>query len=253
MADAAVSVASTGAEPPSYDGFGFEAFVRSSNGNSDLPAYTRRPTPPPTQNRTPREFTFDLKNRSGVVWGGITVEGDPRLTKTVPTILEGTEIVGSAHLKLKTTEAMQAVCVIVKGEVLGSAQQGMASVVPLAFLEMRHVLWTASEGDPSASETTVPTTNRIGSKLNGIKLKGDYSWPFAISLPEEVAKEGKTYRLPHSFTDRTAVCSVRYTIELRVVRGKLRPDDKVAFPFAFFLDAAAHPSFFTAHAVLPRE
>ncbi|KAF7315911.1 hypothetical protein MIND_00107700 [Mycena indigotica] len=213
-----------GIEPPSYDGFNFEAFVRSSNGASDLPAYTRRPTPPPTT-REPRNFTFQLKNRSGVSWGSITIQGDPRLTKLLPTILEGSELTGSVQLKLRTTQAIQAVCVIVKGEIVG----GAPGSVPQKFLDIKHVLWTAADGDPNS-----PGSILAGSKLNGLKLKGDYSWPFNIAIPPEISHGGETYRLPHSLLDKSTLCSIRYTTELRVVRGKLRPDDKLQCPFAYF-------------------
>ncbi|KAJ7049698.1 hypothetical protein C8F01DRAFT_1001673 [Mycena amicta] len=223
-------------EPPSYDGFGFEALVRSSNGASDLPAYTRRPTPPlvAPASREPRDFTRHLKNHSGVSWGSLTVQGDPRLTKSVPTILEGSDVVGSVQLTLKTTQAIQAVCVNVKGEIMGGAPVS----VPQVFLDIKHVLWSAAEGDPNA-----PESSATGSKLNGLKLRGDYSWSFAIALPPEVTKDGKTYRLPHSFMHKTAVCSIGYTVELRVVRGKLRPDDKLPCPFAYFsMRQPTHPS-----------
>ncbi|KAJ6562566.1 hypothetical protein B0H19DRAFT_1260133 [Mycena capillaripes] len=47
-------------EPPTYDGFNDEALLTSSHGDqqSELPTYTRRPTPPPTAqvDRTPKEF-----------------------------------------------------------------------------------------------------------------------------------------------------------------------------------------------------
>ncbi|KAJ7628423.1 hypothetical protein FB45DRAFT_918260 [Roridomyces roridus] len=59
-------------EPPSYDGYGFESLVVSSNAASDLPAYTRRPTPPPPTAaavpQEPREFSYEIKTRSGTPW-----------------------------------------------------------------------------------------------------------------------------------------------------------------------------------------
>nr|GAT55849.1 predicted protein [Mycena chlorophos] len=211
-------------EPPSYDGFGLEALVRSSNGASDLPAYTRRPTPPPVAAAPePREFTYHLKNRSGVAWGSITVQGNPRLTKLYPTIMEGSNIAGTVQLRLQKPEGMQAVCVILKGELIGGAPASL----PQSFLETRTVLWNASEGDPNA-----PGSPATGSKINGLKLKGDYNWSFSIAIPQEITRDGETWRTPHSFADST--CSIRYSVDLRVVRGKLRPDDKISCPFAYF-------------------
>ncbi|KAJ7212926.1 hypothetical protein GGX14DRAFT_519162 [Mycena pura] len=212
-------------EPPSYDGYGFQAMVASSHGApSDLPAYTRRPTPPPIVHvdRKPQLFTYHIKNRSGVSWATLTVQGDPRLTKLAPTIVEGSSIVGSVELALQSAEAIQAVSVLVKGELRPIAP----AAVPVLFLELKHVLWSAAEGDPRSPGTS--------SKISGGKLKGDYNWPFSIALPTSVCKDGKTFQLPHTFLDRIAGFSMRYTAELRIIRGKLRPDDKVLCIFAYF-------------------
>jgi len=64
--------------------------------------------------------------------------------------------------------------------------------------------------------------------------KGDYNWPFSLSIPATFVKEGKTFRLPQFFSDRLAIFRIQYVAELRVVRGKLRPDDKVARTFGYF-------------------
>lgn len=87
------------------------------------------------------------------------------------------------------------------------------------FLNLKHTLWSAADGDPNASESS-----NTGKSV--LKLKGEYEWPYTISLPATLSKDGETYRLPHTFLDRIASFSVRYTAELRVVRGKLRTDDK---------------------------
>ncbi|KAJ6498815.1 hypothetical protein C8R45DRAFT_897469 [Mycena sanguinolenta] len=202
--------------PPSYDGFGEEALINSSHAApSDLPVYTRRQTPPPPAQieREPKEFTYEIKNRGGTPWATLTVQGDPRLTKAIPTIMEGSDLVGSVKLALRSAEAIQAVCVLIKGEVM----QGGPAAAPLVFLESKHTLWSAAEGDPQAPQNSGKSV---------LKLQGDYQWPFSITLPTTLTKDGETYRLPHTFLDRLASFSVRYAAEMRIVRGKLRPDDK---------------------------
>ncbi|KAJ7252467.1 hypothetical protein C8J57DRAFT_1077472, partial [Mycena rebaudengoi] len=59
------------------------------------------------------------------------------------------------------------------------------------------------------------------------KLKGEYSWPFSIHIPATSAsKEGKPFELPHTFFERTANFGIQYSVELRIMRGKLKQDDK---------------------------
>ncbi|KAJ7467198.1 hypothetical protein FB451DRAFT_1137875 [Mycena latifolia] len=212
-------------EPPSYDGFGFEALVVSSNADhSDLPVYTRRPTPPPTGpqvERVPKEFAFEIKTR-GRAWAKLVVHGDARLTKSLPTIIEGSNVAGSVTLNLPTTETIQAVCILIKGEIVS----GTVPVTHTSFLETKHTLWSAADGNPQAPENSA--------KNSAGKLKGDYNWPFSIALPTTLSKDGQTFRLPHTFLDRLASFSVHYSIELRIVRGKLRTDDRVSTTIGYF-------------------
>ncbi|KAJ7507137.1 hypothetical protein B0H11DRAFT_1970392 [Mycena galericulata] len=216
-------------EPPSYDGYGFESLVISSNADdSDLPVYQRRPTPPPRPAQAelePRKFTYELKNRGKTPWATLFIHGDPRFNnRIIPTVLEGSNLDGSVTLNLQSPETIQAVCILIKGEIVS----GSAPMTRTAFLESRHELWSAAEGDPRASENTVTGKNST------VKLKGDYHWPLSIQLPTTLCKDGKNFTLPHTFLDRLASFSVQYTAELRLVRAKLRPDDKVACTFGYF-------------------
>ncbi|KAJ6594429.1 hypothetical protein B0H19DRAFT_1095463 [Mycena capillaripes] len=211
-------------EPPSYDGFGYEALISSSHASpTDLPVYSRRPTLPPPMAPVAREkeFTYHIKILSGNPWATLTVQGDARLTKLNPTIRQGSNLIGNVKLNLRSTEAIQAVCILVKGEIM----DGGPASPPIIFLNSKHTLWSAAEGDPNAPESSGKSV---------LKLKGEYQWPYTISLPATLSKDGETYRLPHTFLDRVASFSVRYTAELRVVRGKLRTDDKVTCTFGYF-------------------
>ncbi|CAK5265425.1 unnamed protein product [Mycena citricolor] len=213
-------------EPPSYDGPTVSALVQSdAHQQDDLPAYTRRSGPAPTPAATPPplEFSHVLK-KNGTVWATLVIKGDGRLTKNFPTIVEGACLEGAVKLALAAAESIFGVYVHVKGEIIN----GGPAAVPIAFLDIKHCIWSASEGDPNAgSSTSAPSSS--------VKLKGAYEWPFAIRIPTTVTyKDGSQYRLPHTYLDKLAFFSVRYTAELRVVRGKLRLNDRTLCNFGYF-------------------
>ncbi|KAJ7757430.1 hypothetical protein B0H14DRAFT_2976612 [Mycena olivaceomarginata] len=212
-------------ELPSYDGSGNETLL-SPGDEGELPAYTRRPTPPPAlQASIPKEFTYEIggKYLNGAPWAILTVQGDPRLSKASPTIIQGSNVAGSVKLALRSPEAIQAVCILVRGEIVKSGPVA----APVTFLESKHTLWSAVEGDRRA-----PDAPGIAGKST-LKLKGDYHWPFSVPMPATFSKDGEAFRLPHSFSD-PGTFNVRYTAELRIVRGRLRSDDKVTCTFGYF-------------------
>ncbi|KAJ7669554.1 hypothetical protein DFH06DRAFT_1084323 [Mycena polygramma] len=128
----------------------------------------------------------------------------------MPTITQGSSLAGAVNLDLRSSETIQAVCILIKGEVADTGASGWV----VSFLEAKHTLWTAAENSGKA------------------KLKGEYDFPFSIEIPTTApGKDGKPFRLPHTFTSSL---SIRYTAELRIVRGKLRPDDRVTCTFAYF-------------------
>ncbi|KAJ6629497.1 hypothetical protein B0H10DRAFT_1868027 [Mycena sp. CBHHK59/15] len=214
------------AEPPSYDDHGFEALAISSNERqSDLPAYSRRPTPPPAAapvEREPRVFSYQITNRGGKPLAAMAINGDPRLTKVIPTILAGSNVTGSVSLTLQSGDPIQEVCLVLKGEIVN----GDVPIQRTAFVELKKTLWSTAEGDPLQPSMS-------GKNWNG-KLKGDYNWPFSIELQTTVSKNGQTYNLPHTFLERLARFSVQYTLELRLLRSKLRTDDKLTATFGYF-------------------
>ncbi|KAJ6514176.1 hypothetical protein C8R47DRAFT_1206555 [Mycena vitilis] len=202
-------------DPPSYNGTGADQTFDDdySHGDTVLPAYTWRPTPPPSDH-TPKEFRYEIKSRgNSSPWAVLTVQGDSVLSKVgMPTIKQGSSLVGVVHLDLRSSETIQAVCILIKGEVADTGASGWV----VGFFEAKHALWTAAESSGKA------------------KLKGEHDFPFSIEpkIPTTApGKDGKPFRLPHSFTSSL---SIRYTAELRIVRGMLRPDDKVVCTFAYF-------------------
>lgn len=81
------------------------------------------------------------------------------------------------------------------------------------FLDIKQTLWA-----PSAKEGKQPT-----------RLNGHYSWPFEITLPQEVAvsatttrKEEKLYKLPPSFTEKASPAYIDYRLIVTVKRGAFR-------------------------------
>ncbi|KAJ7347304.1 hypothetical protein DFH08DRAFT_960651 [Mycena albidolilacea] len=202
-------------DPPAYDG---SADTSSAHG-SELPAYTRQPTPPIAASVTePKQFTYGIKNRTGgAPWASLIVDGDSRLSKAEPTIIQGLKFAGSVKLILQIPETTQAVCILLRGEI---KQKRVAP--PIIFFESKHTVWSAGEDAPEGTKKFAA-------------LKGDYLWPFSISVPSaSTSKGGEIFRLPHTFSDTGSSFNIRYVAELRILRGKLRPDDKVTCAFGYF-------------------
>ncbi|KAJ7244091.1 hypothetical protein C8J57DRAFT_1191615 [Mycena rebaudengoi] len=208
----------TAMNPPSYEGAApsYEGSALLSLGWSDeLPVYSGQRSPPSPvaqANAEPQKFSYDIKNRSRKPWAILVVHGDPRLGKTIPTVVVGSNLTGSVSLALQTRETIQAVTVSVKAEII-RISGGVPAVRTLIF-ETKTTLWSAAEGDPQTREESG-------------KLKGEYTWPFSIHIPTtSVSKEGKPFELPHTFFERALNFSIQYSVELRIMRGKLRQDDK---------------------------
>jgi hypothetical protein len=103
-------------EPPPYDSLADVPLLSSNDGaSSEPPAYDRRLTPPPIaiQLRELREFTSEIPTGNGTPWAILTIQGDRRLSKTMPTVLEGSNLVGSVKFLLQSSESFHAVCILV--------------------------------------------------------------------------------------------------------------------------------------------
>ncbi|KAJ7244114.1 hypothetical protein C8J57DRAFT_1141905, partial [Mycena rebaudengoi] len=209
----------TAMSPPSYEGAApsYEGSALQSLGQPDeLPVYSGQRSPPSPvaqANAEPQKFSYDIKNHSRKPWAILVVHGDPRLSKTIPTVVVGSNLTGSVSLALQTKETIQAVVVSVKTEIF-RISGGVPDAVRALIFEMKTTLWSAAEGDPQTREKSG-------------KLKGEYTWPFSIHIPATSAsKEGKPFELPHTFFEQAANFGIQYSVELRIMRGKLRQDDK---------------------------
>ncbi|KAJ7640659.1 hypothetical protein DFH06DRAFT_1334386 [Mycena polygramma] len=114
-------------DPPAYDEA--DIVLRDLIQDDDLPAYSRPPTPPllARVDRTPKEYRYEIKSRgSSSPWAVLTVQGDPVLSrKAMPMIAQGSNLAGAVRLDLRSVETVQAVCILIKGEVV-DAGSGLA-------------------------------------------------------------------------------------------------------------------------------
>lgn len=129
----------------------------------------------------------------------------------IPCWFDDKQITGTLHLNLEKDDPIKAVFVTLYGELLTSVYD--VSV----FLEISQELWSTAKGDPRAPPLASPT------RFTG-KLRGLYSWPFSISLPETVALNipgggAETVHLPPSFHKRLARGTVQYRIEALIKRS----------------------------------
>lgn len=99
--------------PPAYSSDSLDALISQTEA-PELPTYTCRSTPPPwTQaGRQPhKEFTTEL-SRKGKTWAVLTMLADATLSG-IPTILEGSDVIGSVKLKLDKDDGIHSVIVSV--------------------------------------------------------------------------------------------------------------------------------------------
>lgn len=100
--------------PPAYSSDSLDALISQTEA-PELPTYTRQSTPPPrTQaGRQPhKEFTTEL-SKKGKPWAVLTMLADATLSGTIPTILEGSDVIGSVKLKLDKDDGIHSVIVSV--------------------------------------------------------------------------------------------------------------------------------------------
>ncbi|KAJ7041041.1 hypothetical protein C8F04DRAFT_187597 [Mycena alexandri] len=211
--------------------------LHSLASDFELPAYSARggvaaalplalganSTPDVTAVPAPKEYSSELRNSWGKPWATLTLLADPRSSPTVPTFVEGSDITGSVSLNLRNHDPIKSVVIIIKGNLIAKGEADKR----LNFVQSRELLWTTSMGDPR-------TPSSAAKEWDG-KLHGQYRWPFSINLQKAfTAAIGEEFRLPHTFTEHFARANVEYYIELRIIRGKFRPDDKSIARFAYF-------------------
>ncbi|KAJ7916735.1 hypothetical protein B0H13DRAFT_1608981, partial [Mycena leptocephala] len=178
--------------------------------------------------QAPKEYSFEIKNYWSKPWATLTLLADSRLSRTIPTFVEGSQIAGSVKLNLRSPDPIKSIAIFVRGDLIVSGDPDER----LHFFRMRKFLWTPAMGDPRAPRRTSSDDCQWEDKL-----RGEYDWPFSIQLPDRLPPspdEERLFRLPHTFAERFSRSRIEYYFELRINRGKLRADDRMVTPFGFF-------------------
>ncbi|KAF9466645.1 hypothetical protein BDZ94DRAFT_187800 [Collybia nuda] len=228
--------------PPAYSSDSLDALY-SEPDTSELPSYTRRPTPPSSTRSSShvyKEFTTEL-SRKGQPWAVLTVLADGALSASLPTILEGSSVTGSVKLNLDKKDGIHSVIVYVKGSIITGSHSGEQ----FTFLECSKTLWSQST---AINEST--SLNNNNNNNGRSQLRGDRLWPYAISLPKEIVlpiaskSSPETFRLPQTFLERHARASIQYSVNLLISRGKLRLDHRATIVFGYIpITKPSPPSF----------
>ncbi|KAG6916057.1 hypothetical protein DXG01_008630 [Tephrocybe rancida] len=141
-------------------------------------------------------------------------------------------VLGSVRLMLGNKHTIHAAIVSIKGQIITSAN----ATKHFTFLDITKTIWSKSN-DITHPSTHPTTSSNVHKDISGKKLTGDHFWPFTIALPKEVLlpsrtkREPELFRLPESFHERHVRASVQYSLHLRLVRGRFRPDNKYSqFP-----------------------
>ncbi|KAJ6623972.1 hypothetical protein B0H10DRAFT_760842 [Mycena sp. CBHHK59/15] len=138
-------------------------------------------------------------------------------SKAIPAFVEGNTVTGEVRLDLES-DPIQTVVLSLKGQVI----TGVTPHEMYTFIDVPTTLWSRSMGDPrnpgSASNETKWTE----------KLRGQYVWPFSISVPPTVSLRDEVFRLPPTFFERHTRAQIEYEISVRFTRTKLRSDHKLS-------------------------
>ncbi|KAJ7244117.1 hypothetical protein C8J57DRAFT_1477043 [Mycena rebaudengoi] len=153
----------------------------------------------------------------------------------------GSNLTGSVSLALQTKETIQAVVVSVKEEIIRIKWRRTCS--PNSNIETKTHIMVGCRRRPSNSK-----------KKSG-KLKGEYTWPFSIHIPNDILcqKRASQFELPHTFFERALNSSIQYSVELRIMRGKLRQDDKRVCTLGVFSMRQPGPPSMLRTTCVPRE
>ncbi|KAE9405196.1 hypothetical protein BT96DRAFT_812587 [Gymnopus androsaceus JB14] len=204
----------------------FDAFVYGNNLSSlspsvtSLPAYTRRPSPPPRTRRELTEHAVELPANTSSVrakkpWATLRVYSKAP-AGTLPTFVEGEKINGSVTLDSSSSNSRHISSVKIRGELA----TGSHEVERYSFLDCAPVtLWSSK----SASQT---------------RESGQH-WQFSIDLPRHVITSSgavndiHAYSLPPTFMERKIRASIRYTLIVHIQRSTFREDSDLQTAFIY--------------------
>ncbi|KAK7016287.1 hypothetical protein R3P38DRAFT_3203434 [Favolaschia claudopus] len=156
----------------------------------------------PVEEAKVKEYTFDLVNKAGKPWAVLSILGNEEYSKTIPAFDEGVPVAGEVRLDLESSDSIHAIILSVKGQLI-------TGINPVTFIDVQTTLWSRSMGDPRK-----PSSDGSNSKWNE-KLKGNYVWPFSVSLPPTITIGNEVYRLPESFSERHTRAQIEYEVSTR--------------------------------------
>ncbi|KAF9048580.1 hypothetical protein BJ165DRAFT_1343134 [Panaeolus papilionaceus] len=217
---------------PSYFESTLNDDVPSINDNTTLPAYSGH-RPSQREGRAtplrPRDFTYKIE-KNDHIWANMTITADEKLSKNIPTFVEGEPILGQVELWTeKGGEDIRGVVVSMIGEVIMGASKGER----FTFLDVSETLWSQDMGDPRTHQldTASSRSTEQSDGPHSHKLFGNFVWKFQLKFPKEVSlrngKEVGTYSLLQTQSERHTRACVRYEVIVCFVRGKLRSDNKI--------------------------
>ncbi|KAI4520042.1 hypothetical protein K525DRAFT_204668 [Schizophyllum commune Loenen D] len=236
---------------------------RHHSFSDSLSSPTITPSTSTSRPATPKPFTYDL-TRKGKTWGKLTLLGDPALSRSNAAFVEpaeeysgepashakrahapqmqrehsvqkdeGATVRGEVQLNLDSPEMIHSVKVTVRG------QLSIGASAPFTFLDVSTMLWSREMGDPRGEGLGAP---------HPTKLRGTYTWPFAIPLPRAVVlpvgspPRERRYALPANFWERHEPVRVRYHVILQVGRGAWRGDLRLPVEFTYIPLSAPPPA-----------
>ncbi|KAL1678372.1 hypothetical protein EV122DRAFT_290435 [Schizophyllum commune] len=221
---------------------------RHHSFSDSLSSPTITPSTSTSRPATPKPFTYDL-TRKGKTWGKLTLLGDPALSRSNAAFVEpaeeysgesasvqkdeGATVRGEVQLNLDSPEMIHSVKVTARG------QLSIGASAPFTFLHVSTMLWSREMGDPRGEGLGAP---------HPTKLRGTYTWPFAIPLPRAVVlpvgspPRERRYALPANFWERHEPVRVRYYVILQVGRGTWRGDLRLPVEFTYVPLSAPPPA-----------
>ncbi|KAL1664266.1 hypothetical protein GGF50DRAFT_127345 [Schizophyllum commune] len=221
---------------------------RHHSFSDSLSSPTITPSTSTSRPATSKPLTYDL-TRKRKTWGKLTLLGDPALSRSNAAFVdpaeeysgepasvqnhEGAIARGEVQLNLENPETIHSVKVTVRG------QLSIGASAPFTFLDVSTMLWSREMGDPRGEGFGAPQPT---------KLRGTYTWPFAIPLPRAVVlpvgspPRERRYALPANFWERHEPVRVRYYVILQVGRGAWRGDLRLPVEFTYVPLSAPPPA-----------
>ncbi|KAH7884480.1 hypothetical protein F5I97DRAFT_1929339 [Phlebopus sp. FC_14] len=188
----------------------------------ELPGYSPpAPTQPQASGSNARvgsQHSLSLEDSKGHKWLTLTVSSRATDPASLPTFCQGDTISGHVDLDVLKSESIKGITIMVTA---GTTFVGQEEQL---FLKMEKELWTPSLPLPDGTKVS-----KFG--------KGNYSWPFELTLPNEVEVQDqnvkKDFHLPSTFSERASAGYLDYKLIVTVKRGVLRVNQALTTVFSY--------------------